>query len=348
MRSNGDRPLRILTWHVHGNYLFYLTQTPHEFYLPVGRAGNGYAGCAPGFPWPANVHDVPIDHIESLPLDAILFQSKTHYLSDQFDLLSESQRRLPTIFLEHDPPQEHPTNTVHPVDDPDALLVHVTPFNELMWDSRRTPTRVIEHGVIVPQGVGYTGELAKGLVIVNGLRRRGRRLGADVFDRVRAEVPLDLAGMESEEAGGLGEISHEALPAFMCRYRFVFNPIRYTSLGLAVCEAMSLGVPIVGLATTEMVTAVTNGVSGYVDTDVDTLVRRMHELIRDHDHARRLGEGARAAAAARFSITRFTQQWDRTLRDVVRRHQSRDDSPSTGKSSRPLKNDLLLCNSDIR
>ena len=23
--------LRILTWHVHGNYLYYLTQVPHEF-----------------------------------------------------------------------------------------------------------------------------------------------------------------------------------------------------------------------------------------------------------------------------------------------------------------------------
>ena len=27
------RRLRILTWHVHGNYLYYLTQVPHDFYL---------------------------------------------------------------------------------------------------------------------------------------------------------------------------------------------------------------------------------------------------------------------------------------------------------------------------
>ena len=30
--------LRILTWHVHGNYLWYLTQVPHEFYLVTDAA----------------------------------------------------------------------------------------------------------------------------------------------------------------------------------------------------------------------------------------------------------------------------------------------------------------------
>ena len=29
------RPLRVLTWHVHGNYLLYLSQAHVEFYLPV-------------------------------------------------------------------------------------------------------------------------------------------------------------------------------------------------------------------------------------------------------------------------------------------------------------------------
>ena len=55
------RPLRIFTWHVHGNYLYYLTHTPHEFYLPVGRKAPGYAGAAPGFPWSPRVHNVPVD-----------------------------------------------------------------------------------------------------------------------------------------------------------------------------------------------------------------------------------------------------------------------------------------------
>jgi glycosyltransferase involved in cell wall biosynthesis len=311
------RPLRIFTWHIHGNYLYYLTQSPHHFYLPVGRSGHGYAGCAAGFPWSDRVHDIPVDRIRSTHFDLILFQSRAHYLTDQYDILSEQQRRLPALFLEHDPPQEHPTNTRHVVDDPSMTLVHVTGFNELMWDNGRTPTRVIEHGVLVPDHLRYEGTIAKGLVVVNGLKRRGRRLGADVFTHVRERVPLDLVGMESEELGGLGEISHDELPRLMCRYRFLFNPIRYTSLGLSVCEAMTLGVPVVGLATTEMVTAVENGRSGYVHTDPTVLIGHMRRLLDDLGEARRLSIEARAAARRRFSIDRFIDDWDRLFTEAA-------------------------------
>ncbi len=154
------QPLRILTWHIHGSYLYYLTPSHHHFYLPVkpGRP-EGYGGRAGSFPWSDNVHDVPALEVKNLEFDCILFQSKRNYLEDQCEILSELQQQLPKIYLEHDPPRENPTNTCHVVDDPNILLVHVTHFNQLMWDSNRTPTCVIEHGVIVPNGVSYTGEL---------------------------------------------------------------------------------------------------------------------------------------------------------------------------------------------
>jgi glycosyltransferase involved in cell wall biosynthesis len=140
--------------------------------------------------------------------------------------------------------------------------------------------------------------------------------------------------MLSEEADGLGEIGHAELPAFESRYRFFFNPIRYTSLGLAVCEAMMLGLPIVGLATTEMVTAVENGVSGFVDTEPARLVDRMRELLRDPGLARRLGEGARRYARERFGIERFARDWDRALSLAAGRSTGAAAAPaSTGGSA---------------
>ena len=315
---NSDRPLRILTWHIHGSYLYYLVQSPHEFYLPV-KPGKpeGYGGRAGSFPWPDNVHDVPAEQVKDLDVDLVLFQSHKNYLEDQYEILSERQRSLPRIYLEHDPPREHPTDTRHPVDDPNILLVHVTHFNNLMWDSGRTPTRVIEHGVIVPEGIGYSGELDRGIVVVNGLKSRGRRLGVDVFEFIREHIPLDLVGMQSKELNGLGSFDHHELPAFESRYRFFFNPIRYTSLGLAVCEAMMLGMPIIGLATTEMVTAVENGVSGYVDTNPDRLVEIMQGLLNDPQEAKRLGEGARQQALERFNIQRFIADWDDAFASVA-------------------------------
>src|SRR5438105_3021042 len=297
------RPLCVLTWHVHGNYLYYLSQAKAEFYLPVKPdRPHGYGGRGSTFPFGANVHNVPVEAVRDLRLDCILFQAHRHYLEDQYEILSESQRRLPCIFLEHDPPRQSPTDTPHPVDDPDTLLVHVTHFNNLMWDSGRTPTRVIEHGVMVPERVRYSGELERGIVVVNHLKRRGRRLGADIFADVRRQVPLDLVGMESENLDGLGEVQPPELAAFEARYRFFFNPIRYTSLGLAVLEAMMLGMPVIGLATTEMVTVIRDGVSGYLDTNVERLIARMRELLHSLADARRLGEGAREVARERFNI----------------------------------------------
>jgi len=315
-----QRRLKILTWHTHGSYLYYLTQAPHDFYvLSKPDRPPGYGGRCGHIPWGDNVIDMPVSEVKDHEFDLILFQDDDQYLKDQHAYLSESQRRLPKIYIEHDTPREHPTDMRHPVDDPAILLVHVTPFNALMWDNGRTPTRVVEHGVIVPAGVSYRGDLDRGLVVINNIATRGRRLGYDVFRQARDKVALDLVGMGALDVGvgGIGEVQHAELPAFSAPYRFFFNPIRYTSLGLAVIEAMMIGMPIVGLATTEMATVIDNGVSGYVNTDVNILIERMQDMLADPHHARRLGEGARRYARERFHIDRFVRDWNDAFHAVT-------------------------------
>jgi len=306
--SRGE--LRILTWHVHGNYLYYLTQVPHTFYVLADAARSpGYAGRAGCLPWGANVVELPLEQVRDTAFDCVLYQSRRGWEVDRHALLSAAQRALPRIYLEHDPPQAHPTDTRHVVDDAGTLLIHVTAFNRLMWDSGRTPTRVIEHGVTLPAGVRYDGSLARGIAVANHLAQRGRRLGADVFEHWRAHVPLDLVGMDAEASGGLGEIPNIALPAFMARYRFYCHPVRWTSLGLSAVEAMMIGLPLVGLATTELACVVRNGETGFVDTDPQRLLEAMRELLDAPAEARRLGAAARREAERRFSIGRFTADW---------------------------------------
>jgi glycosyltransferase involved in cell wall biosynthesis len=249
--------------------------------------------------------------------DCVLYQSRRNWEIDRAELLNPAQQRLPAIYLEHDPPQEHPTNTVHCARDPNVLLVHVTAFNALMWDSGVTPVQIIPHGVVVPDAVRYTGELAKGIVVVNHLSRRGRRLGADMFVTVQQQIPLDLVGMDSEMLMGHGEIANPELPAYMARYRFFFHPIRWTSLGLAVIEAMAVGVPIVGLATTELASVIDRGVNGYVDTDVGRLVEAMRDLLADPLLARAWGKGAQHTAQRHFGIERFVRNWNEAFATVT-------------------------------
>lgn len=318
MQERYDRKLNVLTWHIHGNYLYYLSQANVNFYLPVreGRT-DGYGGRAGSFPWDKNVHEVAADEVKNLDLDIILFQSQQNYLEDQHEILSEGQRKLPKIYIEHDPPREHPTNTEHIVDDPEILLVHVTHFNELMWDSNSTPTKVINHGVIVPGKARYSGEKNRGIVVVNNLKKRGRRLGLDVFEYMRKKIPLDLVGINAKEVGGLGEMPYEELHHLTSQYRFFFNPIRYTSLGLAVCEAMMVGLPVVGLATTEMAVAVKNDENGYAHTNLDFLIEKMQYLLNNPEEARRLSSSAQSFAQKHFAIERFSNDWEATFRRCV-------------------------------
>lgn len=315
------KKFRILTWHIHGSYLFYLSQGNYEIYIPVKDfPEEGYYGRGETFPFGPNVREIHVNDLPALEFDIILFQSPKNYLHDQYEILTEEQRRLPRIYLEHDPPRQVPTDTCHPVDDPEVLLVHVTHFNCLMWNNNRTPTRVIDHGVIVPD-IPYTGEKERGIVVINNLDKRGRRLGADVFEAIRKEVPVDLIGMGSAELG-LGEVRHPELPAFISQYRFFLNPIRYTSLGLSVLEAMMLGIPVVGLATTEMVTVIRDGVSGVLHTNLHYLIDRMKQLIREPDLAARLGAEGRKVAEERFNIRRFTADWEETFAQVAGRYQA--------------------------
>ena len=318
---SAGRPLRILTWHVHGNYLWNLTQVPHEFHLVTDAArSTHHAGRTGSLPWGANVHEASVERIRDMDFDVVLYQSREAWERERHELLSEAQRRLPRIYLEHDPPQQHPTNSLHWVDDPGALLVHVTPFNALMWDAGRTPTAVVEHGVRPLAPAAWRGTRATGIVVVNNLDRRGRRLGLDVYREVAAQVPLVLVGMGAErlaDVGGRGEVPSHELPGLMAEHRFFFNPIRYTSLGLSIIEAMMAGAPVVGLATTELVTVIRDGENGVIDTRVERLVEAMQRLLRDPAEARRLGEAGRRTAVERFNIERFVGDWMAVLRRVA-------------------------------
>lgn len=312
------RRLRVLTWHVHGNYLYYLSHAPHEFYLAtLPGHPSGHAGRVGRLPWGQNVHEVPADALADHEFDCVLYQHRRHWDEDRHQRLTPRQRALPSIFLEHDPPRESPTDTRHPAAGAASQIVHVTAFNELMWDNGETPSQVIEHGVSLPANVRYSGERPAGIVVINQLAQRGRRLGRDLFESARRQVPLTLVGMQSQALGGRGEVGNMDLPATVAQYRFFFHPVRYTSLGLALIEAMMLGSPVVALATTEIPTVIRNGVNGFADTRPQRLVEVMRMLIDDPAVARQWGDAARRTALARFSIERFAADWDRLLQRVA-------------------------------
>ena len=75
----------------------------------------------------------------------------------------------------------------------------------------------------------------------------------------------------------------------------------------------SLRAPLPALATSEMVSVVENGVSGFLTTEPARLPYLMRTLLQEPALARELGERARQTALERFSIGRFKKEWDRAF-----------------------------------
>jgi glycosyltransferase involved in cell wall biosynthesis len=102
----------------------------------------------------------------------------------------------------------------------------------------------------------------------------------------------------------------------MARRRVYLHPIRWTSLGLSLIEAMHLGMPVVALATTEAPDAVP-AEAGVVSTRVDVLAAAARAFLADPDRAREAGAAARRAALERYGLTRFLDDWDELLTEVT-------------------------------
>lgn len=136
-------------------------------------------------------------------------------------------------------------------------------------------------------------------------------------------VPLDLVGLDAFSCGGRGEIANANLPAFMARHRCLFSPVRYTRLSLAVIEAMMIGMPVIGLATTELATMIRNEHEGYLANALDSLVEALQRLLRERHTAQAWSAAARDRAQTRLGIARFVTDLQAALATVCERHERR-------------------------
>jgi hypothetical protein len=311
--------VRILLWHVHGSWTTAFVRGAHEYLVPVvpdrGPEGRGRAQT---YAWPQSAIEVTPAEAAEAEVDVVVLQrpEELEGLAERWLGGRRPGRDVPAVYVEHSSPQGRIAEMRHPVADrSDLTLVHVTHFNRLFWDTGSTPTRVVEHGIVDP-GHRYTGELARAAVVVNEPRRRGRVTGTDLLPRLNGSVPLDVFGMDSEAIGGHGDIPHGELHAEMARRRAYLHPIRWTSLGLALLEAMHLGMPIVALATTEVPEAVP-AEAGIVSNDLEVLAAALQRLIEDPEEAHERGRAARAAALHRYGLDRFLSDWDDLLAEVA-------------------------------
>jgi glycosyltransferase involved in cell wall biosynthesis len=311
--------MRVLMWHVHGSYTTALVHGDHTYLLPTLPERGPYGrGRDETWDWPSNAKEVTIDQAATTDVDVVVLQRPEElHLAEVWLAGRRPGVDLAAVYVEHNAPQGRINEMRHPVADrSDITLVHVSHFNRLFWDAGSTPTRVIEHGIVDP-GHLATGELARAVAVINEPVRRGRVTGTDLLGPLgdAAGVSIDVFGMKSEPLGGI-DVPQHLLHEEMARRRVYLHPVRWTSLGLTLLEAMHLGLPVAALATTEVVEAVPSE-AGIVTNDLDVLAKEIRRLVHEPEEAATRGKAARAAALARYGLDRFLTDWDDLLTEVI-------------------------------
>ncbi|WP_229741663.1 glycosyltransferase [Pseudoclavibacter endophyticus] len=301
-------------------------QGRHEYLLPMDdERGPDGRGRAQTWDWPASARELTAGELAGERPDLVILQRphEAQLLETWTGLRAGID--VPAVYLEHNAPTGTASASRHPYADQTAIpVVHVTHFNRMMWDTGTAPTDVIEHGICDP-GHLYTGERPSLAVVVNEPVRRTRVAGTDVMLKLSRELPVDVYGMGMDQLadaapwldGRLHENFRQSeLHRAMAAHRAYFHPYRWTSLGLALLEAMTLGMPVLALSTTEAPRAVPAS-AGLLSNDPAELQHRGRQWLDDPGLAADAGAAARAHALDRYGLERFLADWDALTERVV-------------------------------
>ena len=160
-------------------------------------------------------------------------------------------------------------------------------------------------------------------VLLHALARAGARGLA--FTALLCGDGSQRAALE-EEAGRLGLSSHvrflgeqrQVADVLAAADLFVL-PSRKEGLGVAILEAMALGLPVVASAVGGIPESVEDGGTGLLvpPEDVDALAAAIARLARDPGLARRMGERGRERARVRFAMSAMADGYERLYGEVT-------------------------------
>ncbi len=309
--------MRVLLWHVHGSWTTSFVQGGHEYLLPTLPDGGPWGRGRCGRDWPAI--EVSPDELADIDVDVVVLQREDELKLAERWLGRRPGVDVPAVFVEHNTPPEHAAATRHPLADQREIpLVHVTHFNDLMWDNGRCATRVIEHGIVDP-GLRYQGELPNAAVLINEPMRRWRITGTDLLTAFGEAAPVDVFGIGADDVRdryaqvtGIADLPQHRLHDEMARRRVYVHTARWTSLGLSLLEAMHLGMPVVAVASTEAAAAIPPE-AGVVSSNIAELTDAVRRFVRDPDLAADTGKAARDFALTHYDLDTFLRDWDEVL-----------------------------------
>ena len=330
--------VNIFLWHVHGSWTTAFVQGEHRYFVPVDRDRSPWGlGRARTWTWPDAAVEVTEAEAAELEVDVVAAATARGAARAGGAVAGRAPARASTC-----PPctssttrrRAGSTTCVHPDRWPTRRRdggprdARSTTCSGTAASARRASSSTASSIPAIATPASCRGSPSS----INEPARRGRVTGTDLLSRFAVAAPVDLFGIGARPAlGGHREPAAAALHDAMARRRVYVHPVRWTSLGLSLLEAMHLGMPVVALATTEVPDAVPAG-AGVVSTSVDVLVDAARRLVADPEEARVMGKAARAAALARYGLARFLGDWDALFEEVT--HESDEAAGRPGLRAR--------------
>ena len=98
--------------------------------------------------------------------------------------------------------------------------------------------------------------------------------------------------------------------------RGYFHPYRWTSLGLSLIEAMTIGMPVLAFPVTAAPESVPAD-AGVLSSNPNVLVAAARRLLAEPDEAYEIGSAGRRHALEHFGLQRFLTDWQHLLKEVA-------------------------------
>jgi len=177
------------------------------------------------------------------------------------------------------------------------------------WGYGEAEAEVIEHGIdsslFKPSGRPRQRQI---LTVGNDMIGRSEILGFDILQRVCGEMPLRIVG----DTKGLSQPArnvYELIQAYDQSMIYI-NPSRYSPIPMSLLEAASMGCAVVTTDNNLISDIFTHNVDSIKTNNEAEMRSSLNRLLNDPNECRRLGHNARKMVVDRFSLKRFTQQWD--------------------------------------
>ena len=258
--THGGGRMRILAWHVHGSWMTSFVSGRHDYVIPLtpdrDADGRGRAQTGTGRRGPVRCRSRPAGRALRRCCPPAPSRGRAPRAVDgpagrrgRLPSTSSTTRRRPR-------PRGHPArgDAREPAQRHTLGPCHVT---STRWRGTAATMRSSSSSTASPtRGTRYTGEDPSLAAVVNEPVRRWRVAGTDLLLRVARLRPgarlrdgtdalVGVAGnAESTWPGRTSRPGQAELHAALGRHRAYLHPYRWTSLGLAMLEAMALGLPV--------------------------------------------------------------------------------------------------------